>query len=266
MTYDARETSVHDGEPVELYRFAHGLAVYTYTSAESDRTYNGETYRSEQIDRGDVELTNEQARNQLEITMRAGASVPALFVSGPPASRVSITVYRYHAGDGETVVIWKGRVGAVEWSGSQAKLVCQSNFADLKRPAIRDLYSRACRHALYSPLCTVDRDAWVDDVAVSAVSGADVTLVASGRASGWYAGGYVQRANGERRMVRAHSGLVLTLLSAMPGLDVGETLQAYAGCDHTTGAAGCAKFSNLDNFGGFVAIPTKNPFGGGGIL
>jgi hypothetical protein len=39
----------------------------------------------------------------------------------------------------------------------------------------------------------------------------------------------------------------------------------YPGCDHTLGAAGCAKFANTDNFGGTPFIPNKNPFGGTAI-
>jgi hypothetical protein len=67
--------------------------------------------------------------------------------------------------------------------------------------------------------------------------------------AGHLAGGLLEWVDGggmlERRMIMTHSG------------------NNAPGCDHTTGAAGCGKFNNVANFGGFPYIPTKNPHGGG---
>jgi len=42
-------------------------------------------------------------------------------------------------------------------------------------------------------------------------------------------------------------------------------VKIYPGCDRVR--ATCeSKFDNLDNFGGFPWIPTKNPFGGSSIV
>lgn len=35
MTYDARETGLQTGQPVELYEFRHGTTLYRYTSADT---------------------------------------------------------------------------------------------------------------------------------------------------------------------------------------------------------------------------------------
>ena len=37
-----------------------------------------------------------------------------------------------------------------------------------------------------------------------------------------------------------------------------DDVEAFAGCDHTTGAEGCAKFANEANFGGFPYVPNEN--------
>ena len=69
MTYAARESSIYGGQPVELYRFSAGLQVWTFTSAEHDRTYLSEVYRAAQVERDGVELSDELARSQLRITI-----------------------------------------------------------------------------------------------------------------------------------------------------------------------------------------------------
>ena len=61
----------------------------------------------------------------------------------------------------------------------------------------------------------------------------------------------------------------LLLLLPFPFTIVGQTVEVYAGCDHT--AEPCAtKFfttedpqGNLRNYGGFLFVPTKNPFESG---
>ena len=58
---------------------------------------------------------------------------------------------------------------------------------------------------------------------------------------------------------------MLTLSRAVPGLLTGAAITLYPGCDHTR-ATCAAKFANLDNFGGFPWIPTRNPFDGGSLF
>jgi hypothetical protein len=52
---------------------------------------------------------------------------------------------------------------------------------------------------------------------------------------------------------------------AFDGIAVGQAVTLYPGCDHTTTTCD-GKFSNLNNYGGFPHIPTKNPFGGSPIF
>ncbi len=88
------------------------------------------------------------------------------------------------------------------------------------------------------------------------------------RADGDFNGGYIQYQIGaavERRYVTAHAGDTLTLLTPAD-IPVGTIVSAYSGCDHTTGAGGCAKFDNITNFGGQENIPLKNPMGSNPIF
>jgi hypothetical protein len=87
MTYTAYETSVSDGQPVELYEFLNGATYYRYTSADGDVTYGGNTYTAVPIARGAVEATSETARLALEITCARTVGVLDLFALMPPAER-----------------------------------------------------------------------------------------------------------------------------------------------------------------------------------
>ena len=62
-------------------------------------------------------------------------------------------------------------------------------------------------------------------------------------------------------MIVAEYGSGVELLNPVaiaPGTEVLLTV----GCDHST-ATCAARFNNLDNYGGFPAIPSKNPFSTG---
>jgi hypothetical protein len=81
-----------------------------------------------------------------------------------------------------------------------------------------------------------------------------------GSVSGGLAGGWLQTPEGARHMIVNDYGGGVELLYPV-AIEVGTEVQLTVGCDHST--ATCAsRFGNLDNFGGFPFIPTKNPFSG----
>ena len=66
-------------------------------------------------------------------------------------------------------------------------------------------------------------------------------------------------ANEDYRMITAHTGDTVTVLSPFEDLAAGDSIEVYAGCDRTK-AVCVSKFSNYDNFGGWADWPTKNPY------
>jgi uncharacterized phage protein (TIGR02218 family) len=270
MTYNAYETSHQSGAPVELYEFARAAQVWRYTSADSDITYDSKTWSAATMMRNSIEATPEQARNALKVTVQRDNEVADLFRQTAPTEVIALTVRRYHRGDGNAVVIWVGRVLNVEWQGSQAVLNCEPVTASMKRPGLRRLYQRQCPHVLYSAACGVNKAAMAVAGTVGGISGTALTVAAAaGEADGYFAGGYVewQPESGvfERRFIKKHIGSALTLSVAFDGIAVGQAVTLYPGCDHTTTTCD-GKFSNLNNYGGFPHIPTKNPFGGSPIF
>jgi len=265
MSYLNQETSLAAGAPVELYRFVLGQQIWTVTSAREALVYQTESYQPTVIRRSAVEQSPEFARNGIDLDCGRDFAVAQLFAAARPNGVVSLTLFRNHLGDSEYITWWKGRVASVVFSGSTAKIRCESIFTALKRPGLRAHYQTGCRHALFDPGCGINNQAYKLVGTVSAVTGLDVKSSAFlTQPAGWLTGGYL-RVAGVPRMITNHSGDTVTLSTPLPGLQPGAALEAFAGCDRSF--ATCqAKFGNFLNFGGFPWIPAKNPFAGDSIV
>lgn len=264
MTFAALETSAQSGRPVELYDFSIGAAHYRYTSADGDVSYGGNTYTAVPISRNAVEATSETARLALEIVCDHSLGVLALFSTMPPEEVVAITLRRLHAGDGEAVTMWIGRILNVTWNPAAAEIHCESVYTSLKRTGLRRLYQMACPHVVYDAGCGLSRASFKATKTVSAVSGVTLSIASIGAADGYYAGGYLEWASGGvtlRRAIRSQVAGSVVVSFPLPGLAGGASVDLYPGCDHTL--ATCAsKFSNHLNYGGMPYFPEKNPFSG----
>ena len=269
MTYAAIETSAQSGRPVELYEFMNGATAYRYTSADGDVVYGGNTYTAVPIARGAVEATSETARLALEITCARTLDVLDLFAVMPPDQIVAVTLRRLHAGDGEAITLWMGRILNVTWNSVAAEIHCESVYTSLKRVGLRRLYQKGCPHVVYSGGCGLDSADFKTTRAVSTVSGSEITVsTLSGFADGYFAGGYIEweptPGQFDRRAIRSQTGAVVAVAFPLPGLAATDTVNLYPGCDHTL--ATCeSKFSNRLNYGGMPYFPDKNPFSGTSI-
>lgn len=266
MTYAAFETSIQSGRPVEIYEFRNGSSYYRYTSADSDVVYGGNTYFAAPIARDAIEATSETARLALTISCARSLGVLDLFTLMPPPDVVAVSVRRLHAGDGNAIVLWLGRVLNVKLDNAAAEIHCESVYTSLKRVGLRRMYQKACPHVLYGPGCNLSRAAVVTTKTVSSVTGSMITLSGmGGYVDGYFAGGYLEweRTAGEfeRRAIRTQAGGVLNVGFPIIGLAASATVYLYPGCDHTISTCE-SKFSNRRNYGGMPYFPTKNPFNG----
>jgi uncharacterized phage protein (TIGR02218 family) len=274
MTYDAQELSTQDGAPVEIYTFQRGTQVWRFTSADRDVVVSGDTYTKAVIRRGNVETSGELARSNLNLQTPRDFAIAELWRISPPTSRVTCLLRQYHLGDGELVTLWSGRVLNVGFEGAAADVRMEPVFTSVRRIGLRRLYQAGCPHALYSQgpgLCNVDPAD--HDVAgtVDAIDGFVVSVSeADALPDGHFAGGFLEWAPSagvlERRFIESHVGAELTLSTNPLPLANGNAVTLLPGCDHTDGPAGCDKFDNHLNHGGFKWFPIKNPFGGDPIF
>lgn len=265
MAFDERETGRRTGQPVELYEFAHGPNLYTYTSGQAPVEFDGKTFTPQTISRGSVDATNEVARAGLTITCTKDLPLLDLFNPVPPSDVITLVIRRIHRGDDEAVVLWMGRILSTGFNGGvQAQIRCESVYTSIKRPGLRRLYQRQCPRVLYS--CGVDREDFKVTREVDAIVGLAITLdTLSGFAAGYFAGGYVEWSPEpgvvERRAIRSQVGAIIWVNFQAAGLQVGDSVDIFPGCDHTLAMCD-AKFSNSLEYGGMPFIPSKNPFDG----
>ncbi len=267
MTFAARETSVDESSPIELFEFSRGSNVFRYTSQGTDYIdAAGDTWFAVAIRRGGIESTNDAGRVPIRLRLPRDLAAVGTFITVPPASVMLVTLRRVHRGDGETVVTWLGRVLNADFQGAEVELHCEPAYTSLRRVGLRRFYQRNCTHTLYDSHCKADPAAHRFVGTVTGVAGRVVsTAVAAGIPAGELDGGFASWTGSggglEQRMILSHAGADVTLSAAPVGLDIGATILLHRGCDRTL-AICSSRFANTENFGGFPFIPPRSVYDG----
>lgn len=272
MTYNSREISAASGEPVWLYRFVHGATVYRYTSdlynITRDVGNGSETFvAAAGAIHSEISQTQEFSAANVTISLPRDAAVAVLFQSGLPTAAITATIYSYHRDDAETVTAWTGRIRSVNWVGGTVEVICEPLAALLDRDWLHYDYGATCNNVLYGSICGIDKDTtstgggylYRNDVTVNTLSGNLFTTTgATGRADGFFNGGFALSTASEYRMIASHTSTGFTVLHPFESLSTGDSLTLYAGCPLTL-ATCISRFNNRANFVGFPFVPRTDP-------
>ncbi|AJY68806.1 tail protein [Geobacter sulfurreducens] len=252
---------------VELYAFASSSAQFYLTPHEFDVELDGNLYKSLALERNELALGAEAAKSALDLKLPPNCDlVRHLLANSLTGDTTSITLRigrRDSWGDYWWIsgTRWMGRVLGVEVADDVARVRCESAQVSLKRIGLRRLYSRKCSHVLYSAACGASPIS--GSAIVTQVYGRNVEFEGGipGSVSGGLAGGWLQTPEGARHMIVSEGWSSVELLYPA-AIEPGVLVSLTVGCDHST--ATCqSRFNNLDNYGGFPAIPIKNPFSTG---
>lgn len=269
MTFDAFETSVEDGNIIELYQFTQGAVVSRYTNFNEDVIFNGSSWLTTQISRDEIERAIETGINDLKIRLPLDNPIASQYIPNVPGKVIDVIIYRAHYTDPaeQILVVFEGYIAQAEFDGGlEATLTLQPFTSQFKRSAPRYTYQSLCNHVLYDAQCKIARGTFTH---VGLLSGIDETLRTVtvngvvGLGSDWAVGGWVAfpaGGNDDQRLVVAQSGDTLTLLSNFASDVLGFNVDVFAGCAHDITTCN-TKFSNVINFGGTPYVPVKNPFG-----
>ena len=254
--------------PVELYRFSLGVNNWYQTNSPQPFEHQGQTYRPEFLKRSEISYTAEESRQEIKVQVKRDHPVVKLFAAGAQLGRVGLTILEADRDHPGTRFIWRGRLVGPSWQragdGLQAELHGIPVFAELARGLLGVRLMPACYKELYGLLCRADRNAFRETGVATDVQGSVLqSQVFAGRPDGYFNGGWIEVGNVPGRMILTHVGNAVTLTGPPTGLSAGGTFDAYPGCDHSTGAGGCAKFDNRANFGGKKFVPERNPNTGG---
>jgi uncharacterized phage protein (TIGR02218 family) len=269
MTYSTYEDSLELGTPIELYEFVQGTSRWYYISGANSITRLSRVYAPLPVERDRIKQTSDIFKDSLKLTFPRSNEFAVQYIGFAPEEVTTVTVLRGHYGDpdGEFIVYWKGRVIGAKASGNVIDIECESIFTSIKRPGLRARFELGCRHTLYLSGCNVNRELYKHEGAILSIgNGVNITVNGAAlQADGFYTGGMLLAPSGVARFITAHASDIVTISRPLPELVGGMTVVIYPGCDHL--ATTCLnKFNNLDNFGGFPYIPTRNPFNGSSIV
>lgn len=284
MTYNAREDSVQDGSPILLFQFVQGVLVWRYTSTAFPVQHLGVTWVPTPITPGNVTQSGDMTKDTLSLQFPRGHEFARQFLGYTPDQVTTVTVFRGHANDpdGQFIAYWKGRVASFKAARDSLSVECEPIFTSLRRPGLRARWQRSCRFALYHRGCGLNAEDFGTDGLCTVADGVNITVPeAALLPAGWLIGGMVRTPDGVLRYIVNHSDDQIRLIRPVESLTKavaesgygqgygqfygGVSVRLYPGCDHSPST--CKnKFDNLNNFGGFPWIPTKNPFGGSSIV
>ena len=271
MSYDAENTSVESGEPIDLITFSIGTDNFRFTTTEDDIVVLSLTYDSVAITREVVEIGKEARTQTVSIKLPSTHPFAQKFIGVPPGQKTTCTIRTVHRGDLTDVrTEFTGLVRTVglDQLGAETEIHVMPLTGALLQVVPRFIFSGMCNHVLYDSGCGVLRSSFTHTGVGATTSDARIITVSGldgAKGIGWATGGYCEF-NGDARGVFRQIATNQLVLPVPFKDDVGgQTISVYAGCDHEydgdcapVGSGG--KFNNQARFGGFPFVPTKNPF------
>lgn len=269
MSFDQREQSLADGQPIRLYEFSRGVLRWAYASCDRDITWNNQVYRTLRggirddgiIQSGDANV------DKLVITAPADLEVAQLYRGTSPSDEIRLVVRDMHYSDSKAQVGGVYSIKGVNWPKvDHCRISCLSIEASLQQPGLTDTYSVTCTAILGDWRCKVNLELYRVDVRPQITS---ATSLSSGTFAtypdGWFTGGFIAwsvgNGNFDRRYIEVHKGSDLTLLGGTAGIPVNGPLRVYPGCDFLIETCH-GKYHNELNFRGENKLQGKSPFDG----
>lgn len=268
-----------DNRPVHFFLFELQNKVWRFNSSKVDIAVAGNTYIGAQIQRSEIKLTSERAKDKLTISFaylrdpNAQAFPPTqslgdLWHPYIPSDTVYVTcMSRDYGSDAPPMVEWMGQVTQPKFGDVELQLTCTPNSdIDLARNQ-GARWQRGCWKTPYSTGlrgCNMLPADFEVSATLSDVDGLKVTADEFGTSVLSLAGSSLRwiRADGilERRSVMRQDGDALTLLYGAKDLPVGTQVIVRPGCQRTWSA--CEERNNTDHFGGAIYKPVENPLDG----
>jgi uncharacterized phage protein (TIGR02218 family) len=248
--------------PVELYHFWRvGGTHWRYTDGDVAVVYDSDTYTPATINRGGAKYDAELDVSKLTISASHVTTPIVEYLASNPVEVIWITVMKLHRDMSplEVSVVFIGQIKSVTFKGSEARITCVGFEHYLRQPVPTFRYQIICNNTLYDDFCTMDKDDW-DVSAVVTVSGDGLTLTSATfgtKTDDWFKRGHITWGD-YHRMIIGHTGNDISLRYPIVGLETGQTVIAYAGCNKLMATCN-GKFNNLLNIFATPYIPVENP-------
>lgn len=248
----------------ELYEFQRkdsGM-IYRYTSSQNVISYGGNNYGPIPLQRSSVEIQADEPTN-IMIHVDRNNLIALLFRHVPPSYAVTVKIIQYKSPTSATP-IWHGVINSVNWDSTGASLDCVDILNYENKLTTPQSYSKSCRHMLYGDQCGVSKSAHRGTIDIQSVNVEKreivFTIVTSGFTNLMCVGGIFLSNELEILSIDTGTGTpaspIRAKLSGNPSeLPLGHN-PLRKGCNRTWNAC-FTRFDNLENFGGFISIPSK---------
>ena len=277
------ERSVQQATPLTLVKISTAGQNWYLTSSDIEVMHDSNTYVPSAFKLSTIEEVTNVEKANMTITLPSDHPLRDILNNNGYGRIFHLTVFaRHHLIDG-FVIRWKGRIINIEITTQELHLVTESVFTSLRRLGVRRRSSAACTHVLYSSDCGVDRQKFAFSYTVIAEDDAFSFL----SNDGFYFGGLPENDFGTTNYIyqgyleytvdgilqkvamdsRKFARFIASDYNIVPrsfGLSIGDVVKFYPSCDKTAGTCKIV-FHNIDNYGGLLFVPRKNPFAGAAL-
>lgn len=262
VTWLSDAQSVEDGAPREGLEIKHGVEVHRISTGSRDIIIGGNTYFAATAERGAIETTMLSKETEFSFHLPSSHPFAQRWLSGNAPSIATVSVWQKQLVSGQAERLWTGRIQSCSAQGHVVTFRGDTQATTaLKRLLPTISVGRLCPHILYDANCKVARNGMRIVTTVASFDGRVITVASIGAFTDHFAqyGELVHIPSGERFLISDQVGAVVTLQRAIFGVQDGDAVHVFAGCDHRITTCH-SKFVNRANFGGFPHLPTKNVF------
>lgn len=271
MPFESWDVSEFGAKPMELLEIRAGEQVWRHNSSTTvSVSFGGFEWTPIDFDRDGEEIRSDSIDQRLSISLPETHPVGLVFLVGDPEVTVGAKIWRVQRDsltDFEVVGTWQVRSVNHDGQKKILKLQCDVFAGRLRQRCVSQLHGSRCQGALYQFPCPVDKADWVVPGVLTAVVGNQITAPEwVGFDTDYFLAGFVTVENAHRTAIAYDPTLgKLTLKTPLLGLEVGNSVNAYPGCNGSPEHCRFKFGSSTDDgaaFVGFPHVPRKNIYGG----
>jgi len=243
----------------ELYVFNYNGQTFGFVPKVLPDTSLGFTCYPAFVKRGKISISGNLAKSSVEFTFDKFNTFAKMVFNTISESIITIIIYRNGS------IYWRGRVVSSKMNFLTFSIVCDNKTMTKNTTAFFPKFTLHCSHQVYDQNCRLVKENNAYPYNVVSVNSNIFSVTGLSQASGFFNGGFAS-INGQSRRIVSQVGTTVTINYPFIGVQTGS-LRLYPGC--MLNRSDCStKFNinNLDNYGGFLYTPPKNPFEPGGAF
>lgn len=266
MAYEAKDTSISDGAPIEGYKFVAPHKTWWLTSHHEEITIDGEEYTPAVITRTALETGSViDTLTTMDFNIPSDHEIARTFCYMINPRELDVTVYRVHDGDDWSTdfkIEYTGEMSGASAGGDWGTIKTASKLQTRLNGQLSSVYyQKTCNHVLFDARCKVVRGDYTETAVVLLVQGQLITVNDPVYGDTELVSGEMTNTRtGETQSIISNEGQLVRIGYPFFDIIIGDTVELTQGCDHQRLGHCKNRYNNVANYGGFDFVPEKNPF------